>query len=108
MPRKLQACADCKKDCHGLRCTVCAHAQPGGTKGYGPVHASVNSVGGFNAGGGFSTGLALGRCVNPTESEWIGKDREEFQAWCVANRNRMLRGTGGNWRPDAASQYWAF
>jgi hypothetical protein len=69
--------------------------------------ASVNSVGGFNAGMGF-TGLDITRCVNPTASEWIWKDREEFQAWCLANRNRMLRGTGGNWRPDAASQYWVF
>jgi hypothetical protein len=108
MPRKLQACKECKKPCHGVRCLPCAHAQPGGT-GFG--HSSVNSVGEFNAGtGGFSaaSGIAFTKLVQPKESGWVGKDRDELREWVEANRRRMMQGSGANWRPDAASQVWSF
>jgi hypothetical protein len=101
---KQTPCQQCAAPAYGQLCQGCSLASLRSRK---LAKTFVNSVGGFNAGMGF-TGLDITRCVNPTASEWIGKDREEFQAWCLANRNRMLRGTGGNWRPDAASQYWVF
>jgi hypothetical protein len=106
MPRKLQACKECKKPCHGTRCSPCAHAQPGGT-GFGRS-TSVNSVGEFNASGiGHASGLSFTRCVNPTESGWTGKDRAELAAWCEANKDRMNRGTGAMHRPELL-QNWTY
>jgi hypothetical protein len=109
MPRKLQACQECKNPCHGTRCSPCAHAQPGGT-GFGHSHPSVNSVGEFNASGGFSgqAGIVFPKRIDPKESGWVGKDRDELREWVEANRRRMTQGSGANWRPDAASQVWSF
>jgi hypothetical protein len=101
MPRKLQACKECKKPCHGLRCSPCAHAQPGGT-GFGYSHPSVNSVGEFNASGGFAgpAGIAFPK-VEPTVGPWwIGLDRDELNRQAEAHARRMSRGICGNHRAD--------
>jgi hypothetical protein len=101
MPRKLQACKECKKPCHGKRCSPCAHAQPGGT-GFGR-HPSVNSVGEFNASGGFAgpAGIAFPK-IAPTAGSWWADHltREEHQQMAEAHAKRMSAGPCGNHRAD--------
>jgi hypothetical protein len=66
-----------------------------------------NSVGEFNPGIGQTSGLMLLRYVNPTESEWIGKDRDELRAWYLANTDRFNRGSGASYKPELLAT-WTF
>jgi hypothetical protein len=106
----------CGKLAYGTHCRPCSFAlkpisaRVGKPQRCRTDHPSVNTVGEFNASGGFSgqSGIAFPKRIEPTESGWIGKDRDELAAWVAANQRRMTQGSGANWRPDAASQVWSF
>jgi hypothetical protein len=103
---KQTPCQQCAAPAYGQLCQGCSLASLRSRK-LAKVHTSVNTVGEFNAGIGFGTGLVLLRCVNPTESEWLGKDRDAFREWYTANTARFARGSGASHKPELLAQ-WTF
>ena len=106
---KQKPCKRCDKPAFGTHCRACSFA-------INPVQQRtgkhVNSVGEFNASGigGFSaeSGIAFPKRIEPQESGWVGKSREEFRQWVEQNQRRMTRGSGANWRPDTALTTWTY
>jgi hypothetical protein len=95
----------CGKLAYGDHCRPCSSALKPISARVGPKsHPSVNSVGEFNASGGFAgpAGIAFAK-VEPTVGPWwIGLDREELNRQAEAHARRMSRGICGNHRADNA------
>jgi hypothetical protein len=100
----------CGKLAYGDRCRACSFAlkpisaRVGKPQRFRTDHPSVNTVGEFNASGGFAgpAGIAFPK-VEPTVGPWwIGLDREELNRQAEAHARRMSRGICGNHRAENA------
>jgi hypothetical protein len=99
----------CGKLAYGDRCRACSFAlkpisaRVGKPQRCRTDHPSVNTVGEFNASGGFAgpAGIAFPK-VAPTAGSWWAEHltREEHQRMADAHSRRMSAGPCGNHRAD--------